>query len=295
MGNKLFLKTMKTSLSYLPQIKQDQILHIVDIIKAVANPEKIILFGSYATNQFVEDLYMEDGVRYEYISDYDFLIVSKNEDEKEFIKKSKIVDKGRGLFKTPVNPIIHTIEYVNEGLEFGQYFFTDILKEGILLHDTGETKFSVARDLTKEEQIQIAKRHFDQWFASGKALLNSSNFNLKEKEFKLSIFELHQACECFYNTVLLVFTGYKPKTHNLDILRQYAKPLSKGLFSVFPFPNENEHETHLFDVLKRSYIEARYKNDFVVDEEELKALRDKISKMKTITEEICVQHILQIR
>lgn len=286
---------MKTSLSYLPEIKQNQILQVVEIIKTVASPEKIILFGSYATNEFVEDSYVEDGVRYEYISDYDFLIVSSKEDEKEFVKKSKIVDKARGLFKTPVNPIIHTIEYVNEGLEIGQYFFSDIVKEGILLYDTGETKFSQARDLTKDEQIQIATRHFDQWFASGNALLNSSRFNFNERELKLSIFELHQSCECFYNTVLLVFTGYKPKTHNLDILRQYAKPLSKELFSIFPFPNDNEYETHLFEVLKRSYIESRYKNDYKVEEDELKTLREKVARMKTIVEKICTEHIRQIR
>ena len=60
---------MKTSLSYLPQVKQEQILQVVDIIKEVANPEKIILFGSYATGSWVEDRYFENGTLYEYVSD----------------------------------------------------------------------------------------------------------------------------------------------------------------------------------------------------------------------------------
>jgi len=286
---------MKTSLSYLPQTKQDQILQVVDIIKTLANPEKIILFGSYATNMYVEDKYMEDGTRYEYISDFDFLIVSKKDDEREFVIKDKIVNKVRTLFKTPVNPIIHSIEYINEGLEIGQYFFTDIIKEGVLLYDTEAIEFATVRDLTKEEQILVATRYFDQWFKSGIALLNSSKFNLEEKEFKLSVFELHQACECLFNTVLLVYTSYKPKTHNLDILRQYAKPLSKKLFSVFPFPNESEYEKHLFDLLKRGYIDARYKNDYEITKEELVTLIDKVSKMKTIVKEICNQRIDRIK
>lgn len=70
---------MKTSLSYLPQIKQDQILQVVNIIKDVAHPEKIILFGSYAKGIYLEHRYTgKDGTRYEYISDYDFLIVTKS-------------------------------------------------------------------------------------------------------------------------------------------------------------------------------------------------------------------------
>ena len=72
---------MKTSLSYLPKIKQDQILQVVDIIKEVVNPEKIILFGSYAKDSYVEHRYQgKDGILYEYISDYDFLVVTKNTD-----------------------------------------------------------------------------------------------------------------------------------------------------------------------------------------------------------------------
>ena len=56
---------MKTSLSHLPQIKQEQILQIVDIIKEVVAPEKIILFGSYTSGKYVEDNYLEDITRYE--------------------------------------------------------------------------------------------------------------------------------------------------------------------------------------------------------------------------------------
>jgi HEPN domain-containing protein/predicted nucleotidyltransferase len=286
---------MKSSLSYLPQIKQDQILQVVDIIKEIANPEKIILFGSYATNKYVEHTYLEDGTRYDYISDFDFLIVSKKDDEREFIVKDKIANKTRTLFKTAVNPIIHSIEYVNEGLEIGQYFFTDIVKEGILLYDTKAEEFATARVLTYEEKILIATRYFKQWFNAGSALLNSSKFNLGEKELKLSAFELHQASESFYNTVLLVYTSYKPKTHNLDILRQYAKPLSKRLFSIFPFPNDNEYECHLFDLLKRGYIDARYKNDYQISIDELVTLIDKVTKMKAIVKGICDERIAAIK
>ena len=76
---------MKTSLSHLPQIKQEQILQIVDVIKEVAAPEKIILFGSYAKGNFVEHRYTgRDRIVYEYISDYDFLVVTKKNNINNF-------------------------------------------------------------------------------------------------------------------------------------------------------------------------------------------------------------------
>lgn len=64
---------MKTSLANLPEFKQREINQVVAIIQEVVNPEMIILFGSYAKGTYVEHSYTaKDGIRYEYISDYDF-------------------------------------------------------------------------------------------------------------------------------------------------------------------------------------------------------------------------------
>jgi len=114
---------------------------------------------------------------------------------------------------------------------------------------------------------------------------------LDKKKYKKSVFLLHQAAEHFYNTVLLVFTGYKPKTHNLDKLRHYAKQLSQELFSIFPFPIDDSEEIHLFDLLKKGYVDARYKNDYDITGEELKKLIDRIYLMQTVVQNICMEHI----
>jgi predicted nucleotidyltransferase len=126
---------MKSSLSHLPQIKQEQILQITEIIKEVAKPEKIILFGSYAKGKQVEHKYKgSDGVVYEYISDYDFLVVTKNSPIKAYKPDHEITTGLKKLNRLLIfNIEIHEIDYINEGLEFGQYFFSDIVKEDILL------------------------------------------------------------------------------------------------------------------------------------------------------------------
>ena len=278
---------MKTSLTHLPVYKQQQILQITDIIKEVVAPEKIILFGSYATGTWVEDEYIEQGIRYTYISDYDFLVVTKNNEEKEHLLTDKIVNRSRHLTHVAVNCIILDINYINEGLSFGQYFFADIVKEGVLLYNTGKVQFSEAKELTPAEQKEIAQRYFNQWFERGSDFLKGTEFYLKEGSLKLGAFMLHQATECFYNTVLLVFTGYKPKTHSLEKLRQYAKPYSKELLEIFPERTGDKTEAHLFDLLKRGYIDARYKNDYTITSEELSALIDKVKAMQQVVESIC--------
>ena len=281
---------MKTSLSHLPVDKQRQIQQITDIIKEVAKPEKVILFGSYAKGKQVEHRYTgKDGIRYEYISDYDFLVVTKNNTVKEY-ELEDIINNRTERFEPSINLQIHEIDYINEGLEFGQYFFTDIVSEGILLFDTDKVHFANPRQLSLTEEKEKAKRYFDIWFSGGTGFLKSVGFNLKEREFKIAAFELHQATESFYYATLLVFTGYKPKTHNIWKLRKQAKILSENLFLVFPIETD-KYENHLFDLLKRGYIDARYKPEYSITEEELKALVDRVKKMREVVENICTEKI----
>jgi hypothetical protein len=165
-------------LSHLPESKQSQIREITAIIKEVVQPEMIILFGSYAKGKQVEHSYTgKDGILYEYISDYDFLVVTKQNTVKEY-ELEDIINNRTQQYRPSVNLQIHEIDYINEGLEFGQYFFTDIVKEGIKLYDTGNVEFAQPVQLTVAQEKEIAQRYFDIWFL--------------ENLYKPSIFFLHE-------------------------------------------------------------------------------------------------------
>jgi HEPN domain-containing protein len=105
----------------------------------------------------------------------------------------------------------------------------------------------------------------------------------------LGVFNLHQAAERTYNAIVLVFTGYKPNTHNLDKLKRYTKAFSMELITVFP--ENTPEEVHLFDLLKRGYVDARYKKDYKITDEELQVLIDRVGKLQGIAERICKEKI----
>jgi uncharacterized protein len=283
---------MKTTLSHLPENKQHEIQRIVEIIKEVANPEMIILFGSYAKGSYTEHSYIgRDGIRYEYVSDYDLLVVTKNTIEKSYELDDQITNRAR-MYRPSVNMEIHDIAYINEGLEVGQYFFSDIVREGVLLFDKGTVRFSPPRELTAEEEKEISQRYFEKWFRRGGAFFDLV-FHLKDSQLAEGAFLLHQAAESFYYTTLLVFTGYKPKTHNLGKLRKQAKLLSEELYLVFP-AETNKREKHLFDLLKRGYVDARYRDDYFITREEFETLVERVREMQSIVEKICRSKITAI-
>lgn len=281
---------MKTSLNHLPLSKRNQILEIVAVIKEVMTPEKIILFGSYAKGKYVEHRYIgKDGILYEYISDYDFLVVTRNNQLKQY-ELDDVVTSRTQHFKQPVNLEIHEIDYINEGLAFGQYFFADIVKEGVLLYDTGNVHFAEPRELTPEEEKEIAQRYYAMWLKRSTEFYIDTLHAYNRGNYNKAAFELHQATESLYYATLLVFTGYKPKTHNLFKLRKHAKHLSEELFLVFPVETSKD-EKNLFELLKRGYIDARYKEDYTITEAELKTLMERVKQMQEIAERICQEKI----
>lgn len=279
---------MKTSLDHLPLVKQVRIRQFVEIIVEKVQPEKVILFGSYATNKWVEDEQMEDGIWLEYRSDYDFLVITKEGERRSDYEVQEMIEKRSGI-REPVSAITHDIGYVNGKLSDGQYFFVEIQQQGILLYDAGNTPLAERRVLTSVEKKAFAQRDFDKWFPRAKRFLMHANIDLEDKELKMSCFFLHQAAENTYNSVILVFRGYKPKTHNLEKLYRYAKHYSKDLAAVFP--QNTDEEVYLFGLLRKGYVEARYDEKFSITEAELVLLMGRIEQLQVIALRICEDRI----
>ena len=70
---------MKESLAHLPERKRHELARIVSIIRDSApQAEMIILFGSYARGDAVEDVTTDGHTTYEYSSDFDILTIVKS-------------------------------------------------------------------------------------------------------------------------------------------------------------------------------------------------------------------------
>lgn len=283
-------------LSHLPKHKQDELTEIVEIICEIANPAKVILFGSHATGNWVEDEYVDKGTTYTYISDYDILVVLSDNEKGEEVEIASKIDNRTGKFKNEVSVIVHSISYINSGLERGQYFFSDIVKEGITLYDSGEYSFVESKPLTNEQLKELAAEDFNKWVKSGSRFLEITRnafADTIEREDPLNevMFILNQTAEKFYGGVLLIYTGYKPKTHRIKAYRKYAKHISDNLYHVFRHPPTDSEENRLFKILNDAYIDARYKDDYYIAPSDLKKLISKVEELEAVVTDLCERRI----
>jgi predicted nucleotidyltransferase/HEPN domain-containing protein len=299
------MENMKTKLPKRSLLMKDRLEAITKAILDVAKDKiaMIILFGSYARGDWVEDEYMEDHITYTYQSDLDIMLVMKKgkycgyqwiETEAkitkllEFLRLDPIPSYlNFKTHKPPIALVSESIASVTKGLEKGRYFYTDIKKEGVMLYDSGEFKLPEPRILTLEEQKEIARNDYDCWYPLGYDFLNSciSDINGSKYNYRKVAFILHQATECFYNTILLVFSGYKPKLHDLKILKGRVSQYSTALFKVFPLVTKEQRDC--FTLLREAYIKARYDKTYKLTEEQLLYLIQRVKKLQLITENIC--------
>ncbi|WP_149524391.1 HEPN domain-containing protein [Sphingobacterium hotanense] len=274
-------------LSHLPIDKQNDILKILEIIKEVAVPEKVILFGSFARGDWVDDEYVENGATYTYRSDFDFLVVTRDSKLLELEIKNRIENRTRSS-RHPVNPLVHDLKHINYGLERGQYFFKSIIESGILLFDTKSFDFVKSRALSIEEQREQALCYYNNWIESGVRLLRIAEvaFDISlEEDLAMNevLFLLHQTAEKFYAGLGLIYNGYKPKTHSIKEYRNYTKEISEEINKIFLYPESSSKEEELFEILQKSYIDARYKQDFYVNKADVKSILEKIQILKVLT------------
>ncbi len=279
---------MKESLNHLPQRKRGELARIVSIIRDKApTTEMIILFGSYARGDAVEDVTLQGNTTYEYSSDFDILVIVEDESlANKNIFWYSIEDKaGKLPVQTSVTLIAHDINFVNRKLEKGQYFFSDIKAEGVALYDSKNYKLAEAKKLSPKQRLGQAKADFKQWFESANGAYRQFKHAMDDRDYKWAAFMLHQAAECFYGTVLLVYTNYKPKTHKLDKLRKMVGQHDPVFFKTFPL--DTDEERHCFDLLRQAYVKARYDENYKITPQELKYLARCVELLREQTETSC--------
>lgn len=263
-------RLMKTGLDHLPEHKRELITAIAELVKTGARVEMLILFGSYARGDWVEDLVNA------YISDIDLMVVVATEDEAEndplwtALERQARARSGR----VPVSLIVHDIKQLNREIRSGQYFFADILNEGVLLYDSRRVQLAHPKALGPPERLDLATRNFRYWFESASGFYQGAHYFAERALRSHAAFLLHQAAERYFHATLLVFTGYKPKTHDLEVLLKQTAALHPGIKEALP--REDPEDDRLFLLLKRAYIEARYSKSYRMTAEEFAILAPRV-------------------
>ena len=287
---------MRNDVHHLPLPQQDELAQVKQILmeefsiatsratqpwKKNGRIENIILFGSYARGDWVDDA--ANG----YQSDFDILVIASHKDltdvaEYWYVAEDKI--QHNAAIGRPVNIIVHTLDEVNQGLARGEYFWVDIARDGIALYELPGSTLATPRPLTAADAYQMASAYFTDWLVKIDDAIEIAEFCVEKGKSKDAAFMLHQALERAYSCFLLVRTQYVPRSHNLKFLRSLAEDKEPRLIEAWP--RATKIDRRRFELAKRAYVEARYSASYEIAADDLAAitaathkLRDKVGSV----------------
>lgn len=292
-------------LEHLPDTKRRELAWVVkvlfdefeDAIKTKLSPKrkagrilKVILFGSYARGDWVED--HKSGYR----SDYDLLVVVNGQDftdlheywskaDERFVRELTITHH----IDTPVNFIVHSLDDVNDQLSRGRPFFADIARDGVILYELPAHPFAKPKPMNAEQAKVEAEGYYRQWSERGRQFLETATDQISKGWRSMAAFNLHQATEAAYHCVLLVTTLYSPKSHRITALKSQAEALDERLKHIWPLDIRLHRQA--FDRLRRAYVEARYSASYDISMEELTWLRERVLLLLRVVQEICNRRV----
>jgi uncharacterized protein len=296
--------TLTDTLDHLPAAKRRELARVLEIIfseveqfratklstkRANNHVLKVILYGSYARGDWVEDRLSG------YRSDYDILIIVNSDafaQEQELwlgLDERLLREQIAHRIETPVIPIVHSLHDVNDQLSRGRPFFVDIKRDGKVLYEEDGHPLAQPRPLTKEEAKAEAQKNFERWYQLSQEALVGAQLMLERNIWRHGAFMLHQAVEEAYHCLLLTLTLYSPKSHRIKVLRSKAEDLDKKLIDAWP--RDSRMARRRFELLSRAYVEARYSPNYAITKEELGWLVERVQALQASVASICEERL----
>ncbi|MNS61805.1 HEPN domain protein [compost metagenome] len=182
---------------------------------------------------------------------------------------------------------------VNQALTRGEYFWTDILRDGVVLYQLPGHPFATPKPLTAQQAVEMAEGYLANWNAKVAEALAGAEFYIQRGNRKDAAFLLHQATERAYACFLLVHAFYFPRSHNIKFLRSQAEALDRCLIDAWP--REQKIERRRFELLKRAYVEARYSDQYDLTPEDLDWLMAGVKRLRQLVDQACRDRIAALR
>jgi uncharacterized protein len=301
---------MKATLDHLPPDKRSELAHVVAVLEdefkialAAAGAHwvrkgkllKIILFGSFARGGWVDE--PENG----YQSDWDLLVIV-NDDDLTVIEDFWWEPEEKLLHdpevRRTVNIIVHTLAQVNQALKKGEYFWVDIINDGVMVLERSKRQLATPQPLVPADAYAMAKKYFEKQIPAAADWIEYAD-DARAKISKggtwanKAAFSLHQAVETAYGCLLLVRMLYRPYSHNIKFLRSLSEGLDKRLIPAWP--RETKKDRSRFELLKKAYVDARYSEHYKIQAEDLDLLADCARELGRRVDEVCREWLEKLR
>lgn len=222
---------------------------ILDIIRTIAEPEKVFLIEAHSINglsSVVFDLFV-------------LLPPNATQPPQQYADLIEAACKDT----CPVIVSVHKADVVYSMIKEGHIFFSAVCRPQYMIYDHSQTELPVNGNYGLKKIKNKARRAFVKRFSKASGFLDGARFFCNSSQKELAAFMLHQAIEQAIIALVYSLTGTNLISHNLTRLLQFSKRCTYKLESVFD--KGEPEEKALFTLLSKAYTTARYYNYSIND------------------------------
>jgi HEPN domain-containing protein len=135
------------------------------------------------------------------------------------------------------------------------------------------------------KSLEKAEKHYSHRIALVQGFWDCARESLSRSDYSITAFLLHQAVEQSCIMLIRVHVGYRSEFHNLHRLLCLCRSFSDAPYHALI--GENPTERRLFEILSKSYGQARYSSEFAVNQKDATELFDKVSSFIELAKAMC--------
>jgi uncharacterized protein len=267
----------------MPLCKSPQLNEVLSIINSHITTEKIFLLGACSTRSQYETIFSPPAEPVCRVNNYHLLILLPSNERRDSVELQDIVENNCRK-ATPVTSIVIPISVFNQWLEKGHLMAYNVYMANCLVYDSGATPLRSPGNYKVVDLEQKVLTEYHEWTAKGKVFLKTAEWLYQLGEYGIGTFHIHQAAELTWMAIIRLVTGFRAGTHNLIKLSNYAAAFCGPQAHVLPANNDKERR--LLKLIQKAYIHGRYKNDFVISENELQLLIERIKQLLAVCDQL---------
>ena len=196
--------------------------------------------------------------------------------------------------KAKITIVVHCIETVKNGITQGSRFFTIVCRDGIQLFSANGLHIDIDYpNLNPDTTLAKAEKNFYHRYCMALGFLEAAEECFDKEFYNNSVFMLHQAVEQACIAMIKVYLSYRSDIHNLSRLLNLCFCFSGEPAALFP--RKTDEDQRLFQLLQKSYSDARYKDEYKTTSQDADILCTTVRAFVELAEQLCLERINHLR
>ena len=257
---------------------------LVSLVTEAVITERIYLLGCSIAHQRTESIFAYNRPTRKHISHYFMLVlVRKDDNSSNNSMHDKIESRCQSFL--PVTVIVLDANHFKDWLQEGHPFACKVYKIAECIYDADNVIFPEPKEIDEQELNTKNEALFNQGINKVQEFLAGADlFRIREQN-KMAAFMLHQATEQALITLLKIRTGLHLNTHSIDRLVRCCSFISDEITCIFP--QNNDKDERLFQLIQKAYIDTRYKEGYCIGIDNLLTLTDRVRALEKLVIEVC--------